>query len=135
MNFTAMVVVGDGRGVVGFATGKANEVGAAIEKATRKASKSLTYVERFDNHTIFHEINGKCGKTRVKMMPCRSGSGRRCNTVVDAICDLAGISNIKAKVHGSHHPHNTVRAVFEAFASMQTPSSVALDRGVKVYQV
>ena len=135
MNFTAMVVVGDGRGVVGFATGKANEVGAAIEKATRKASKSLTYIERFENHTIYHELHGKCGKTRIKMMPCRSGVGRRCNTVVDAICELAGISNLKAKVYGSHHPHNTVRAVFEAFASMQTPRSVAEDRGVKVFQI
>ena len=67
MNFTAMVVVGNGRGVVGFATGKANEVGPAIEKATKKkAARSLTFVERFENHTIFHELRGKCGKTRGK---------------------------------------------------------------------
>ena len=135
MNFTAMVVVGNGRGVVGFATGKANEVGPAIEKATKKAARSLTYVERFENHTIFHELHGKCGKTRVKMMPSNSGSGRRCNDIIDAICELAGIRDLKAKVTGSHHPHNTVRAVFEALAGMQTPRSVAVRRGMKVYQV
>ena len=135
MNFTAMVVVGNGRGVVGFATGKANEVGPAIEKATKKAARSLTFVERFENHTIFHELHGKCGKTRVKMMPSNSGSGRRCNDIIDAICELAGIRDLKAKVHGSHHPHNTVRAVFEALASMQSPGSVAARRGMKVFQV
>ena len=135
MNFTAMVVVGNGRGVVGFATGKANEVGPAIEKATKKAARSLTFVERFENHTIFHELRGKCGKTRVKMMPSPSGSGRRCNDIIDAICELAGIRDLKAKVTGSHHPHNTVRAVFEAFERMQTPAAVAARRGMKVYQV
>ena len=54
------------------------------------------------------------------MMPSNSGSGRRCNDIIDAICELAGIRDLKAKVHGSHHPHNTVRAVFEALASMQS---------------
>jgi small subunit ribosomal protein S5 len=135
MNFTAMVVVGNGRGVVGFATGKANEVGPAIEKATKKAARSLTFVERFEDHTIFQELHGKCAKTKVKMMPSNSGSGRRCNDIIDAICELAGIKDVKAKVTGSHHPHNTVRAVFEAFASMQSPADVAARRGMKVFQV
>ena len=69
------------------------------------------------------------------MMPSPSGSGRQCNDIIDAICELAGIRDLKAKVTGSHHPHNTVRAVFEAFERMQTPAAVAARRGMKVYQV
>jgi small subunit ribosomal protein S5 len=134
-NYTAMVVVGNGDGVIGFGTGKASEVGAAIDKAYRKASVSLVYVKRFEEHTIYHEVKGKYCKTICNMLPAPSGSGIVANDTVEAICTLAGIKNIKAKVHGSHHPHNTVRAVFAALESVESPEDVARRTGSMVFRV
>ena len=134
-NYTAMVVVGNGDGVIGFGSGKASEVGAAIDKAYRKASVSLVYVKRFEEHTIFHEVKGKYCKTICKMLPAPSGSGIVANDTVEAICTLAGIKNIKAKVHGSHHPHNTVRAVFAALEAVESPEDVARRTGSMVFRV
>lgn len=82
MNFTALVVVGNGDGVVGFATGKGKDVAMAVEKAYSRASRSLVYVERFENSTIFHEQQAKHCKTNIKLMPARAGSGLRCNQIV-----------------------------------------------------
>jgi small subunit ribosomal protein S5 len=134
-NFTAMVVVGNGDGVIGFATGKAAEVGPAIDKAYRKAARSLTYINRFDNHTIFHEVKAKYCKTTCVILPAPSGAGIVANDTVAAICELAGIKNIKAKIHGSHHPHNTVRAVFAALESVESPEDVATRTGATVYRI
>jgi small subunit ribosomal protein S5 len=134
-NFTATVVVGNGDGVIGFGSGKAAEVGSAIDKAYREAARSLIYVKRFDNHTIYHNVKGKYCKTLCVMLPAPSGYGVVANNTVEAICQLAGIKNIKAKIHGSHHPINTVRAVFDALSQVQSPEDVADRRGVTVYRV
>lgn len=134
-NFTAMVVVGNGDGVIGFGTGKAAEVGPAIDKAYKKAARSLVYVNRFENHTIYHEVKGKYCKTLCNMFPAPSGDGIVANSTVEAICQLAGIKNIKAKIHGSHHPHNTVRAVFAALEAVESPEDVATRTGATVYRV
>jgi len=134
-NYTATVVVGNGDGVVGFAHGKAAEVGPAIDKAYRKAERSLMYVKRFDNHTIFHNVKGKFCKTQCTMLPAPSGAGIVANDVVGAICKLAGIKNIKAKIHGSHHPLNTVHAVFDALSQVESPDDVAERRGVSVFRI
>jgi len=135
MNFTALVVVGNGDGVVGFATGKGKDVAMAVEKAYSRASRSLVYVERFENSTIFHEQQAKHCKTKIKLMPARAGSGLRCNQIVESICEMAGISDISAKVIGSHHPHNTVRACFEALERIKSPADVAAARGATVYRI
>jgi small subunit ribosomal protein S5 len=134
-NFTAMVVVGNGDGVIGFGTGKAAEVGPAIDKAYKKAARSLVYVNRFENHTIYHEVKGKYCKTLCNMFPAPSGDGIVANSTVEAICQLAGIKNIKAKIHGSHHPHNTVRAVFAALESVESPEDVATRTGATIYRI
>ena len=134
-NFTAMVVVGNGDGVIGFATGKGADVGMAIDKAYRKAARSLTYVQRFEDHTIYHEVRGKYCKTICVMLPAPSGDGIVANDTVEAICTLAGIKNIKAKIHGSHHPHNTVRAVFAALEAVESPEDVARRTGSMIYRV
>ena len=91
---------------------------------------SLVYVKRFEEHTIFHEVKGKYCKTICKMLPAPSGSGIVANDTVEAICTLAGIKNIKAKVHGSHHPHNTVRAVFAALEAVESPGGRGETYGV-----
>ena len=134
-SFTALVVVGNGDGVVGFATGKGKDVAMAVEKAYSRASRSLVYVERFENSTIFHEQQAKHCKTKIKLMPARAGSGLRCNQIVESICEMAGISDISAKVIGSHHPHNTVRACFEALERIKSPADVAAARGATVYRI
>ncbi|OUS43287.1 ribosomal protein S5, C-terminal domain-domain-containing protein [Ostreococcus tauri] len=133
-NFTALVVVGNGDGVIGFGSGKGADVGLAIDKAYRKASRSLVYVKRFDEHTIYHEVKGKYCKTLAVMLPAASGSGIVANDTVEAICTLAGIKNIKAKIHGSHHPHNTVRAVFDALEAVESPEDVAERTGMNIYR-
>lgn len=135
MNFTALVVVGNGDGVVGFATGKGKDVSLAVEKAYARASRSLVYVERFEKSTIFHAQEAKHCKTKIRLMPAKAGEGLRCNQIVESICEMAGISDLSAKVIGSHHPHNTVRACFEALERVQSPADVAAARGVTVYRI
>ena len=87
MNFTALVVVGNGDGVVGFATGKGKDVAMAVEKAYSRASRSLVYIERFENSTIFHEQEAKHCKTKIVLMPAKAGTGLRCNQIVESICE------------------------------------------------
>ena len=83
MSFTALVVVGNGNGVVGFATGKGKDVGLAVEKAYSRASRSLVYIERFENSTIFHAQEAKHCKTKIRLMPAKAGEGLRCNQIVE----------------------------------------------------
>jgi small subunit ribosomal protein S5 len=135
MNFTALVVVGNGDGVVGFATGKGKDVSLAVEKAYARASRSLVYIERFEKSTIFHAQEAKHCKTKIRLMPAKAGEGLRCNQIVESICEMAGITDLSAKVIGSHHPHNTVRACFEALERIQSPADVAAARGVTVYRI
>ena len=135
MSFTALVVVGNGNGVVGFATGKGKDVGLAVEKAYSRASRSLVYIERFENSTIFHAQEAKHCKTKIRLMPAKAGEGLRCNQIVESICEMAGIKDISAKVIGSHHPLNTVRACFEALESIQSPADIAAARGATVYRI
>ena len=135
MSYTALLVVGNGDGVIGFATGKGKDVGLAIKKAYSRAIRSLVYIERFEKSTIHHKVEAKHCKTKIIMKPVMSGDGLRCNQVVESICELAGITDLSAKVIGSHHPHNTVRATFEALESVQSPADIAAKRGVAVYRI
>ena len=135
MNFTALVIVGNGDGVVGFATGKGKDVSLAVEKAYLRASRSLVYIERLEKSTIFHAQEAKHCKTKIRLMPAKAGEGLRCNQIVESICEMAGITDLSAKVIGSHHPHNTVRACFEALERVQSPADVAAARGVTVYRI
>ena len=147
--FSALVVVGNGDGVVGWAMGKAPEVGVAIDKAYSRAARSLFFFERFEGHTIFHDARAKYGRTLVHIAPLPSGSGLKANTTVctasalpqlcrsfllsapqiAAICRLAGIKDVRAKVLGSHNPGTTLRAVFEALDSIRSPDEIAAMRG------
>lgn len=135
MSYTALVVVGNGDGIVGFSTGKGKDVGQSVDKAYTRAIRSLVYVERFEKSTIYHPVQAKHCKTKITMKPVVAGDGLRVNQVVRAICEMAGITDLSAKVHGSHHPLNTVRATFEALESVQSPSDVAARRGCTVYRI
>ena len=132
--FAALVVVGNCDGVVGWAMGKAPEVMSAIDKAYSRASRSLFFFERFEGHTIFHETSVKFGRSLVTISPLPSGSGVKANSTVAAVCRLAGIKDLRAKVLGSHNPGTTLRAVFEALDAVRSPGEVALRRGRTVVQ-
>lgn len=130
-HFTALVVVGDGNGVVGAATGKSNEVPAAIKKAVERAKKKLIRIPKRDT-TIPHEINGKHVSTTVMLRPAAPGAGVIAGGAVRSVLELVGIHDILTKVIGSTNPLNVVSAVIDGLSRLQTPEQVAKKRGVEV---
>lgn len=132
--FSALVVVGDKKGNVGFGTGKAQEVPDAIKKAIESAKKNMISVA-IVNTTIPHEITGVYGAGRVFLRPASEGTGVIAGGPVRAVVELAGISDILSKSLGSATPINMVRATFEGLKNMRTAESVAALRGKTVSEV
>lgn len=118
--FSAMVVVGNGEGVLGWGQGKATEVGDAVRKAYQRACRNLYPIPRFNGHTIPEPTSAKFGKVKVTMYPKAAGQGMVASSLVADICKLAGIYDIGVKVHGSRNPKNTVKCLFVAFDGMRT---------------
>ena len=108
-SFSALVVLGDGKGMVGYGLGKANEVPTAIKKAMEQAKKSMIKIPLFKG-TIVHEILGKYGSGKVFMKPASSGTGIIAGGPVRAVLEVAGVKNILTKSLGSNNPHNVVKA-------------------------
>lgn len=119
MGCSALVVVGNNDGILGHGTGKATEAKAAVDKATRRAIKSLSYVPRFREHTIYYPTTVQFGKTKLIMYPLSSCRGLRCSDLMASICQLAGIKDIGIKIQGSRNLRNSVMALFKAFDQMQ----------------
>ncbi|MCA2959767.1 MAG: 30S ribosomal protein S5 [Silvanigrellales bacterium] len=111
MSFSALVVVGDRQGTVGFGLGKAGEVPEAVRKAVAQARKSLVTVP-LDKETIPFLVNAKFGASKLLLSPAPEGTGIVAGSAVRAIAELAGIPNIMAKIQGSRNPHNVVKATF-----------------------
>ncbi len=122
-SFSALVVVGDEGGCIGFGKGKAAEVPEAIRKAVEQAKRSLVKVPIKDG-TIPHRINGEYGAGKVVMLPARPGTGLIAGGPVRAIMEVAGIRNIVAKSLGSRNPFNTVRATLDGLLKLKDPESV-----------
>lgn len=118
--FSAMVVVGNGEGILGWGQGKAAEVNDAVRKAYHRACNNLYPIPRYNGHTIPEPAEAKFGKVKVVMYPKSSGRGIVASTLISEICKLAGIHDIGVKVHGSRNPRNTVKCLFEAFDKMKT---------------
>ena len=134
MKFSALVVVGDGNGVVGFGMGKSNEVPDAIRKGLEDAKKNLVKIS-LKGTTIPHEIVGKFGAGAVLMKPAPEGTGVIAGGPMRAIFDVMGIRNIVAKSHGSSNPYNMVRATLDALSKLRSPSEIAAKRGKTVEEL
>lgn len=132
--FTALTVVGDGNGRVGFGRGKAREVPLAIQKAMEAARKNMVYVE-LNDHTLQYPIRARHGASKVYMQPASDGTGVIAGGAMRAVLELAGVQNVLAKCYGSTNPVNVVRATFEGLASMSSPQIVAAKRGKTVEEI
>ena len=134
MKFSALVVVGDGNGVVGFGLGKSNEVPDAIRKGIEDAKKNLIKVS-LKGTTIPHETVGKFGAGAVLMRPAPEGTGVIAGGPVRAVIEMAGIKNIRTKSLRSNNPCNVVRATMEGLTSLRTAEEVAALRGKTVKEI
>lgn len=132
--FTALTVVGDGQGQVGFGYGKAREVPVAIQKAMERARKTMVSVA-LSGETVQHAIEGNHGATRVIVRPASSGTGVIAGGAMRAVFEVAGVQNVLAKSYGSRNPINLVRATINALSDMNLPEEVAAKRGKTVEEI
>ena len=133
--FTALTVVGDGKGRVGFGRGKAREVPAAIQKAMEQARRNLVDVAVKDEHTLQHPIKAEHGASIVYMQPASEGTGIIAGGAMRAVFEVVGIQNVLAKSIGSTNPINIVRATIKGLAAMATPEKIAAKRGKSVSEI
>ncbi len=133
-SFSAIVVVGNEDGIVGYGLGKANEVTTAIAKGVEDAKKNLIRVPVY-NGTIPHEQYSKYGGASVFMKPASSGTGVKAGGAMRAVLESVGIKDVLAKSKGSSNPHNLVKATFNALLELRDPYTVAQHRGVAVDKV
>ena len=132
--FTALTVVGDGNGKVGFGYGKAREVPLAIQKAMEKARSNLVNVAITDG-TLFYAVNARHGAAKVYMQPASEGTGVIAGGAMRAVFEVAGVRNVLAKCNGSRNPINLVRATIRGLQDMKTPEMIAAKRGKTVDQI
>ncbi len=132
--FTALTVVGDGAGRVGFGYGKAREVPIAIQKAMQAARRDLKSVA-LNKDTLHYAMNGRHGATRVYMQPASDGTGIIAGGAMRAVLECAGVRNVLAKSYGSRNPINVVRATISALHGAQSPARIAAKRGKRVEEI
>lgn len=132
--FAAIVVVGDGKGVIGMGLGKAGEVTAAISKATEAAKKNLVRVA-IVNGTLPHEIEYRFGGSKVFMRPASKGTGLTCGGAMRAVLETAGVRDILAKSRGSSNPHNLVKATIKGLCELRDAYTIAQHRGISMDKV
>lgn len=130
--FAALVVVGDEAGHVGVGLGKAAEIPEAIRKGKEDAKKNMIYIEKTENDSIYHDIIGDFGASKVLLKPAPAGTGVIAGGAMRAVLELAGVKNIVAKSIGSNNKHNVVNATIEGLKNLKTPSKIASLRGIAI---
>ena len=128
--FSATVVVGNRKGLVGLGNGKSNEVPEAINKAIQAANKNVTKIALIDNRTIPHDAIGKVGRAEVLIKPAKEGTGIIAGGAVRAVVELAGIKDIVSKSLGANTKVNMAKATIEALKAQRTPEHIAALRGI-----
>ena len=132
--FTALSVVGDGKGRVGFGRGKSREVPAAIQKAMEAARRNMIQVD-LNGVTLQYPIKAVHGASRIFMQPASEGTGVIAGGAMRAVLEVAGVQDVLAKCYGSTNPVNVVYATFKGLKTMQSPDSVAAKRGKRVEEI
>ena len=130
--FSALVVVGDGKGRVGYGGGKAREVPEAVRKATEQAKRSMIRVPLRQGRTLHHDVQGQFGAGRVVLRAAPAGTGIIAGGPMRAVFEALGVSDVVAKSLGTANPHNMIKATFKALSGMMSPRAVAAKRGKKV---
>ena len=134
MSFTALTVVGDGKGKVGFGRGKAREVPVAIQKAMEAARRNMISVELV-NGTLQYPVKARHGASKVYMQPASEGTGVIAGGAMRSVLEIAGVQNVLAKCYGSTNPANVVRATYNGLRDMVSPEDVAAKRGKSVEEI
>jgi small subunit ribosomal protein S5 len=132
--FTALAVVGDGNGKVGFGRGKAREVPIAIQKAMEAARRNMIEVE-LNEGTIQYAVKANHGASKIYMQPASEGTGVIAGGAMRAVLEIAGVHNVLAKCYGSTNPVNVVRATFKGLRDMSAPNAIAAKRGKTVEEI
>lgn len=131
-SFSAIMVLGDENGRVGWGAGKSKEVPDAMRKATDAAKKNMIRVTMRDGRTIHHQVEGRFGASKVLLKPAPSGTGIIAGGPMRAIFEAMGMKDVVAKSTGSNNPYNLIQATFAAFDNLQTPRAIAAKRGLKM---
>jgi small subunit ribosomal protein S5 len=133
-SYSAIVVIGDGKGKVGYGLGKANQVPEAIRKGVERARKDMQQVSLTET-SIPHQVIGKYGAGSVLLKPASAGTGLIAGGGVRAVLEAAGVQNVLTKCLGSHNPHNLVKATLEGLRSLKSPERIAALRGISVEEL
>jgi small subunit ribosomal protein S5 len=133
--FSALVVVGDGKGRVGFATGKAREVPDAVKKATDRAKKRLVRIPLREGRTLHHDVKATSGAAKVYIRPAPTGTGIIAGGAMRAVFEALGMQDVVSKSLGTNNRNNLVRATMKALSDMQSPRQVATNRNKKVGEI
>lgn len=132
--FTALTVVGDGNGRVGFGRGKAREVPLAIQKAMEAARRNMVNVD-LNGSTIWYPVTARHGASKIYMQPASEGTGIIAGGTMRALLEAAGVHNVLAKCYGSTNPINVIRATFKALSNIHSPQTIAAKRGKTVEEI
>lgn len=133
--FAALVVVGDGKGKVGYGSGKAKEVSDAVKKATEDAKKHMVRIALREGRTLHHDIAGRFGAGKVFMRTAAPGTGIIAGGPMRAVFEALGVQDVVAKSIGTSNPHNMVKATFDALLAMKSPRAIAAKRDKKVGEI
>lgn len=132
LSFRALVIVGNQRGAAGYYIGKGLDISNAIRRGEVGAIKNFQFIDRFDQRTLYHEVEGKFNSSKVFIRPRPDGSGTKASDVVAAVTYCFGLQDIVSKCHGNRNPHTVVKATFQALAKHQTAEEIAMKTGRSV---